>query len=64
MTAHNQSEFSCDEIASINGKNQGIDNTFPTNEMSLQARVEELERKVKHLELAVRRQIRLGRMTE
>ena len=34
------------------------------NAPSLQARVMELERRVQHLELAVRRQIRLGRMTD
>ena len=47
--------------------NEGRQNIQPRNREQgdgLQQRVEELERKVEHLQNVIQRQIRLGRMTE
>ena len=43
---------------------QYIDDDRDAQELSLQARIEELERRVQHLENVIRRQIRLGRMKD
>ena len=48
----------------MNEGRQHVDEQQHASELSLQARIEELERRVQHLEQVIRRQIRLGRIKD